>query len=672
MKSLKRLFVAPFLIFILISAILNPVLQVSAAAITVTVSPITGTPGSQVVASGSSFTVGSAYTVTFTLSFTPITVTDGIVPTGGQVYAAFPVPVLPRGQYTVNITTAADTTKLPAPTFTITPQITLLTAAGIVGDQIIVSGNGFIANQKISILFDTSTIASVTTDAQGAFYSTPVTIPQNAAGNHILLAKDSSGSTPGVTFSINPTISLSAIEATVGSTITVSGVGFSSSKTVFISIDDRPVTGTITSDSSGKFTGFNLKIPELIGGKHTVTASDSLQYTAKNDFSLSPSISINPANGAVGTKVTVTGNGFLSAIDNPITIAFNGMTVGTNPETVTAGVIGSFGVTFVIPSGTGSAGTVTVNDRFGTLSTPFNSTANITIQPPSGHVGTTITATGIGFKSAAPIKISYDNIEIGTTTADTDGKFTTTFLALPSATETHQITITDQVSTLQSVFNVAPEITTNLSSGSVGQDISANGTGFNASSNITVKYDVNQVATTTSDKNGTFTVTFPIPASAGGNHQLTFTDGTNKITSDFSMDSTSPLTPTLLSPISSSQASQTPTLKWQNVTDPSGISYSLEIAKDNTFNILVLQKDGLKQSEYTLINQEVLASVSKDTPYYWRVKAVDGADNQSDWSTPFTFYVGNVLKKSNYVLIVVGICIVVGGIAFLVEWLRRR
>ena len=138
------------------------------------------------------------------------------------------------------------------------------------------------------------------------------------------------------------------------------------------------------------------------------------------------------------------------------------------------------------------------------------------------------------------------------------------------------------------------------------------------------------------------------------------------------MDSTSPLTPTLLSPISSSQASQTPTLKWQNVTDPSCISYSLEIAKNNTFNILVLQKDGLKQSEYTLTDQEVLASVSKDTPYYWRVKAVDGADNQSDWSTPFTFYVGNVLKKSNYVLIVVGICIVVGGIAFLVEWLRRR
>ena len=73
-----------------------------------------------------------------------------------------------------------------------------------------------------------------------------------------------------------------------------------------------------------------------------------------------------------------------------------------------------------------------------------------------------------------------------------------------------------------------------------------------------------------------------------------------------------------------------------------------------------------------LTNQEVLASVSKDTPYYWRVKAIDGANNQSDWSAPFTFYVGTVLKPSNYALILVGICIVVGVIAFLAEWLRRR
>ena len=673
MKSLKRLFAASLLIFILISAILTPVLPVSAAAVTVTVSPKSGAPGSQIIVYGNSLTVGSTYTVTFTIGIVTSTVYTETVPAGGSIAAVFPVPTLPRGQYTVNVTTAKDTTKPPAPTFTITPQIILTTATGMVDDEIYVIGNGFNPNQKISIYFDTSVVATATTDAQGTFYNAAVTIPQAAAGNHTMLAKDASGSTPGVTFSINPKITLSVNETIVGSTITVSGIGFASSKTVFVLIDNRPVTGTITSDSSGKFTGFNLKIPELIGGTHTVTANDSLQYTAKSNFSVSPSISIDPDRGAVGTNVTVTGNGFPSITDDPVTIAFNGMTVATNPETVIIGVNGSFGVTFVIPSGTGSAGTITVSDRFSTLSTPFNSAANISVNPLSGHVGTEITATGIGFKSAAVIKISYDSTEVGTITADADGKFSTTFLALPSATGTHQITITDKVSTLQSVFSVTPELKTSISSGAVGQDFSANGTGFTASSNITVKFDIKQVATTTTDNNGTFTVTFQVPASAGGNHKITLTDGTTTITSDFSMDSTPPPAPTLLSPGLLTKASETPTLDWQDAADPSGVTYSLQIAEDATFNILELQKDGLKQSEYKLTSQEVLGNVSKDTPYYWRVKAIDGANNQSDWSTPFTFYVGDVSsKKANYIFIVVGICVGVGGLAFLIEWLRRR
>jgi hypothetical protein len=672
MKLLKKLVAISLVIVLANFGILQPVLPVFAASIPVTVSPQSGPPGTQITALGNSFTVGSAYTVTFSIGFTATTVAAGIVPVGGSVAAIFPLPILPRGQYSINITTATDITATPLPTFTITPQIFVDTTAGMIADQINISGNGFSPSQKISIYFDTSVIASVTTDSQGMFSNMAVTIPQATAGNHIILAKDASGSTPGVTFSINPKITLSANEITVGSTIIVSGIGFASSKTIRVLIDNRPVSGTIVSDSSGKFTGFNLKIPEIIGGTHTVTASDSLDNAAKNDFSVGPSISINPDHGAVGTNVTVTGNGFLSVTDNPITITYNGIAVTTNPEVVTAGINGNFGVTFEIPPGTGSAGTITASDRFSTLSTNFNNTATITVNPLSGHVGTTIIASGIGFKNNTAIKITYDNTDVGTETTDADGKFTTTFSVLDSTTGKHQITITDQVSTLKSVFSVTPEVKTSISSGSVGQDVSASGTGFAASSNITVNYDYNQVTTTATDKNGTFTVTFKVPASEGGNHQFTFTDGANTITSDFSMDSTPPPAPKLLSPGSLTQASATPTLKWQDVTDPSGVTYTLQIAKDATFSVLMLQKDGLKQSEYTLTSQEVLGNVSQNTPYYWRVKAIDGANNQSDWSTPFTFYVGTVLKPSNYALILVGICIVVGVIAFMAEWLRRR
>ena len=672
MRLLKRLFAASLVVIISILTILTPVLPVFAAAVTVTVSPKSGPPGTQITVSGNPFTADIPYTVTFVIGFTTTIVAQGTVPEGGSVSAVFPVPVLPRGQYSVNITTTKDTTKAPAPTFTITPQIFLDTATGMVADQINVSGNGFNPNQTISIYFDTSFIVSANTDAQGVLSSTAVTIPQGAAGNHIILAKDSTGSTPGVTFSIKPKITLSLNEVTVGSTLVVSGIGFASSKTISVVIDNRPVSGTTTSDLSGKFTGFNLKIPELIGGTHTVTANDSLDNTAKNDFSVKPSISIDPDHGAVGTNVTVTGNGFRSITDNPITITYNEIAVTTSPEIVTVGVNGNFGATFKIPSGTGSAGTITVSDRFDKLTINFNSTATINVNPLSGNIGTEITASGIGFRSKAVIKISYDNIEVGTTTADADGKFTTTFKALASATGTHQITITDQVSTLKSAFSVTPEVKTSLTNGSVGQDVSASGTGFAASSSITVKYDIDQVATTTTDENGSFTVTFKVPASEGGSHRFTFSDGADKITSDFSMDSTSPPTPMLLSPVSSTKVSETPALDWQDVTDPSGITYSLEIAKDAAFTIMELQKDGLKLSEYTVTSQEALGIVGKDTLYYWRVKAIDGANNQSDWSTPFTFSVGNVIKTSNYVLIIVGIVVVVGGIAFLIEWLRRR
>ena len=550
----------------------------------------------------------------------------------------------------------------------------------MVADQINISGNGFNPSQKISIYFDTSVVASATTDSQGTLSSTAVTIPQTTAGSHIILAKDASGSTPGVTFSINPKITLSPNEITVGSTIIVSGIGFAPSKTIYVLFDNLPISGKTTSDSSGKFTGFNLKIPELTGGTHIVIAKDSLDNTGKNDFSVSPSISINPDHGTIGTNITITGNGFISVTDNPITITYNGIAITTNPESLTADSNGNFGATFKIPSGAGSAGIIIANDRFSTLSTNFNNTATITVNPLSGHVGTTITASGIGFMNNTAIKITYDNTDVGTATTDADGKFTTTFSVLDSTTGKHQINITDQVSSLKSVFSVTPEVKTNISSGSVGQDVSASGTGFAASNNITVNYDDNQITTTATDKNGTFTVTFKVPASESGNHQFTFTDNTNTITSDFSIGSTSPpttspspaLKPKLLSPLTSTKASKTPTLDWQDVTDPSSITYTLQIANNATFNILVLQKDGLKQSEYTLTNQEVLASVSKDTPYYWRVKAIDGANNQSEWSTPFTFYVGTVLPTSIFAFILVGICIIVGVIAFLAEWLRRR
>ena len=666
-RLMKRFFATSLVIFIVSLTTLISVLPVFAASVTVTLATISGPPGTQVGVIGT-FTPSNPYTVEFGLTAVAAT---GIVDARGTI-PAFTVPVLPRGVYNVIITAGGDDTASPIPTFTITPQIFISTSSGSVADQINVSGNGFAAGQAIRINFDDQTVASATSDAQGTFSNTTITIPSTVIGNHNIFAKDTSGSSPSVTFSVSPKVTLSATQGTVGATVGISGTGFAPFQTISFFIDNVPVANTATTDGSGKFTGHGFIVPTIAGGDHTIKVQDSLYDSATSGFSVKPSITIQPDHGPVGTTVTITGNGFTPIENNPIVLTYDGVVVTTNPEPVSADPDGNFAATFRIPSGSSGTVTVTAKDNLTTASTDFTSIADIILSATSGHVGTTITASGVGLKANTSININYDATPVGTVTTDSNGGFTTTFQVLPSATGSHEITITSQASTIKYAFQIVPEVKMNPTSGWVGEDVNINGTGFTASSDIIVKYDTDQVAKTTTDASGTFAVAFNAPSSEGGDHQVIVTDGTNVLTSDFAMDSTAPPTPTLLSPSSSTKASKTPTLDWQNVTDPSGVTYTLQISYDNKFDILVLEKQALKTSQYQLTKSESLKSVSKDAPYYWRVKAVDGADNQSAWSAPFTFYVGTVLSTTVYAVIAVVLCAIVGAVAYSVERLRRR
>lgn len=76
-------------------------------------------------------------------------------------------------------------------------------------------------------------------------------------------------------------------------------------------------------------------------------------------------------------------------------------------------------------------------------------------------------------------------------------------------------------------------------------------------------------------------------------------------------------------------------------------------------------------AEYTLSEEEKLKPTRKDAPYYWRVQAVDSASNESQWSTPGSFYVASAAFLPTWViiaLIVVGVAIII----FVVWRLRRE
>jgi len=80
---------------------------------------------------------------------------------------------------------------------------------------------------------------------------------------------------------------------------------------------------------------------------------------------------------------------------------------------------------------------------------------------------------------------------------------------------------------------------------------------------------------------------------------------------------------------------------WNDVSDESGVSYDLQIGLDIEFSVILVDESGLGASNYTLTEAltKVLAEAGKEA-YYWRVKAVDGAGNESQWSYPRLFFVG--------------------------------
>ena len=106
------------------------------------------------------------------------------------------------------------------------------------------------------------------------------------------------------------------------------------------------------------------------------------------------------------------------------------------------------------------------------------------------------------------------------------------------------------------------------------------------------------------------------------------------------MESEAPPVPTLLLPEADDKAKSEAYFDWEDVEDISGVTYILQIASDAVFTTIVREKHGLTSSEYTITEEEKLESVSKDEPYYWRVRAVDSASNKSQWSDAQSFYIG--------------------------------
>jgi len=283
----------------------------------------------------------------------------------------------------------------------------------------------------------------------------------------------------------------------------------------------------------------------------------------------------------------------------------------------------------------------------------------IKLNPTSGVANDTVAVTGVGFGEDLTVSITFAGEEVSTSppsiNTDEDGSFTASFSVPDVVVAAYDVRVADEAGNeakAEFTVAVAPGITirpvtTPATPGYVGMKVTISGIGFKIDSAITITYAAEPIAVATSDGDGAFLATFLIPKSASGGHPITASDGVNTKQLSFIMESQAPPKPVLLLPEDGAETEAQAFFDWGSISDDSHpVSYILQVASSENFtsSSIVLEKTALTNSKY-LVTQG-LEPTEEDAPYYWKVRAIDGASNEGEWSTIGTFYVAKPAEPS--------------------------
>lgn len=487
-------------------------------------------------------------------------------------------------------------------------------------------------------------------------------------------------------FFVKPLLTMNADKGAVGSSVAVRATGFGANESgIKVLYDGSPLESGIRATGKGSWQAA-IKVPASSRGSHIIDAEGMTPSAEVPDltFTVTPEISINPTVGWVGTVATVAGTGFDSAETN-ISVVYDGLPTKTG---IAADLKGSWQTTFSIPTSTTGVHGV---DAYGAV-TPeaevtevtFRVSPGMKVEMTSGYLGGAIRVgdklwvSGVGFEAnEAGIQLTFDGILVATgITADAKGSWSSQLEIPPCARGEHIIDATGDATKAADIADaivvISPTMRITPITGSVGDEVVINGTAFSANQVVTVSYDGTQVASgAATDGKGSFTASFRVPKGKGGDHTITVTDSAASVASaTFSVEKIAPPTPELLSPESGASIGLWGDVKvpfdWSAVEDPSGVAYTIEVSQSSDFSTVILRKENLTQTEYTLSEQEALARGK----YYWRVRAVDGAGNESNWTSGQFLQIGTL----NMWMIVLGAAVVIVVIA--VVWrsisMRRR
>jgi hypothetical protein len=513
-------------------------------------------------------------------------------------------------------------------------------------------------------------------------------------------------------FSLRNTTSYTGLdrdEGYVGDEITLSGDYESSPVWIYYELynvaeDDWPywkVSGDYEETEAIYTFDYDFEIPESCKGIHDVLICDDddpANDVATLEFTVYPFIEIDEEEGPAGTEVGVTGFGW-DENESEIEIRFYledpdddyededlYEVVGT--ADIEVDEYGSWeDVTFEVPAASkGDHWIYAVGDESNDIEddeikgVEFGVLPGISLDKESGGFGETITVTGSGFEAdEKDIEILFDGTSVAKNIeADSDGLWTGTFEVPEAAKGKYDVSAEGEDTAEEDIdaveFEVAPGLVLSPTEGHVGTSLTISGGGFPANKSVTITYDEVTKGSATTNSKGSFSgISFEATHTQTTHtveHPVVATYDTTTLSTKFTMESVAPAKPTHSSPVNASRVGlfgkQTATFTWSAVTDDSGVSYNLQIGTSADLAQVLISKEGLSEASYTLTGAEALSYGT----YYWKVKAVDGAQNDSGWTGAYSFKSG-FLPLWAFIVIIALIVVLIGALVF-VFGIRKR
>ena len=437
-------------------------------------------------------------------------------------------------------------------------------------------------------------------------------------------------------------IQVMPIEGPVGSKVFVKILNHQANKQVIVLFGkDRKIgPGTIvaskvTTDGSG-YAVAEFLIDIWPAYPYIITSDDGTNFRS-GTFRVIPSITTGEqVAGMVGDTVVVNGNGF--AAKKLVSLYFDDVKYASS-ETDEKGRF--YDLKLTVPPATRGNHIIKAQDtENNAANVSYNVKQHINVIPTSAAVGDNITIMGNGFQGITDVVIYLDDRDFGIVQTGTNGDFITNIRMPPSGDGVHTLKVDDKVNKAFKSVTITSALTVSPPTGYIGLLAGLQGTGFRPGFPVNITYDNIKMDGTTVNILGGFSLSFKIPVSKSGPHSVNVTDGINTRSAVFTVESTPPVAPTATLPVDGTRLPKDVHFEWSVVSDASGVTYTLEIADDPSFaNVIMSQANIL--ANYIDITEDSKMLTGRDRAYYWRIKAVDRASNESLWSPVNSFYKGH-------------------------------